>query len=119
MPWHANQWMHERAGNTCASRLFDRHGNLARVGGAGWVGKGRGFCTLRQLHAALEGLGTRLLQSRTRQCLHQDLLGANVVEDGGEGGLIEVEGGVAGEEEARFHPMEKVDLGYVYKRILC
>ena len=64
-----------------------------------------------------QGLGTRLLQSRTRQCLHQDLLGANVVEDGGEGGLIEVEGGVAGEEEARFHPMEKVDLGYVYKRI--
>ena len=64
-----------------------------------------------------QGLGTRLLQSRTRQCLHQDLLGANVVEDGGEGGLIEVEGGVAGEEEARFHPMEKVDLGYVYKTI--
>lgn len=63
------------------------------------------------------GIGTRLLQSITRKCLHQDLLGANVVEDGGEGGLIEVEGGVAGEEEARFHPMEKVDLGYVYKRI--
>lgn len=35
-------------------------------------------------------------------------LGQGEVEDGGGGDLIEVEGGVEGEEEARFHPMEKV-----------
>ena len=29
-------------------------------------------------------------------------------EDGGGGGHIEVEGGVAGEGEARFHPMKKI-----------
>lgn len=31
-------------------------------------------------------------------------------EDGGGGDLIEVEGGVEGEGEARFHPMEKVHI---------
>ena len=46
-------------------------------------------------------------------CLHQDLLGARakgVGEDGGGGDLIEVEGGVGGEGEAPFHPMEKVSM---------
>ena len=64
------------------------------------------------------GLIVAAAQQKRARCLHQDLLGLgarakDVGEDGGGGDLIEVEGGVGGEGEAPFHPMEKVPQTYV------
>jgi hypothetical protein len=77
-----------------------------RVGGTGWGMGGEG------VRFKLCSSSCAARQIRSARCLQEDLLGAraSVGEDGGGGDLIEVEGGVVGEGEARSHPMEKVQI---------
>lgn len=81
--------------------------------GVWWAGKGRSLFCCAYAHVGSSAACTRCLQ-----VLH---LVANVGpgEDGGGGGLIEVEGGVAGEGEARFHPMGKVRKFVARVPIIC
>jgi hypothetical protein len=92
----------ERAGYPCVPGCLTAM-VIWRVGGARWAGERRGLCS-----CTLQS-DTEL---RSARCLQEDLLGAraSVGEDGGGGDLIEVEGGVVGEGEARSHPMEKVQI---------
>ena len=59
---------------------------------------------------AMGGERARFFCCSCIRCLQDQDLAANVRvgEGGGGGGLIEVEGGVVGEGEARFHPIGKV-----------